>query len=487
MMLGRRGFLAGSLAGGLAAAGGRALARGDEGRKKGSPDLDLTISDPAALQEKLRAEARRVMAATRVDSEFGTFHMPSASTYPGFFAWDSGWNAIALSVLDPELAYQELKTVFAAQMEDGRIPHEVEPEGAKEKELARKAVKYLVRRQFDAKMRSAFIDPPSFLLAAEVLYERTHDPRVLEFLPAMQKCVDYLTGPRDLRGDGLCSIIHPWESGTDAAPVFDAPLHTRPQNPLFLLDYAVAYPRLLNRCADLHWDLPRIAEQNGFVFEDVGMNALTAAGLLSMSNLYAAAADLTYQTGVSSTSEAESEGLQAQANHCRQRAEAMIKAMEKFFWDESAGFFFPRYDLKAPQLSKRTCLTGLLPLLTGLVSADKARRVIQDHLLSPAHFYSPLLVPFNSISELAKENIPAEDQLIWRGHCIWINMNWMAARAAAKNGNLGLAREITRKTAALIGHSGFREFYDPRTGEGKGAAGFTWPALVLEMIESFGL
>jgi len=34
----------------------------------------------------------------------------------------------------------------------------------------------------------------------------------------------------------------------------------------------------------------------------------------------------------------------------------------------------------------------------------------------------------------------------------------------------------------MILAEGFREFYDYRNGEGKGARNFTWPALVLDMI-----
>jgi neutral trehalase len=165
----------------------------------------------------------------------------------------------------------------------------------------------------------------------------------------------------------------------------------------------------------------------------------------------------------------------------------MVSAMEKVMWDDEAGFFFPRWDLEKPKHSKRTCLTGLLPLITGGVSEERARRVIEGRLLSRDHFQAPWLVPFNSVSELAGERIPFEDLTLWRGHCIWISMNWMAARAAALNGREDVSREITRSTALLVARHGFREFYDPRTGEGGGAGGFSWPGLALDMIDRYGL
>jgi hypothetical protein len=36
----------------------------------------------------------------------------------------------------------------------------------------------------------------------------------------------------------------------------------------------------------------------------------------------------------------------------------------------------------------------------------------------------------------------------------------------------------------LIENSGFREYYNPHTGEGAGAPDFGWSAIALEMIEA---
>ena len=58
----------------------------------------------------------------------------------------------------------------------------------------------LIAGQFDEKNRSYFIDPPSFLVAAEVLYNRTKDKRVLDLLPSMEACVNYLLEKRKSLG-----------------------------------------------------------------------------------------------------------------------------------------------------------------------------------------------------------------------------------------------------------------------------------------------
>jgi len=454
----RRGFIK-SAAAALIFSGfqGRAWAKGA-----------LPAPDSPAFADWLRAEARSLFAKNRIESVIGVFHVPSIETYRSFFAWDSGWNVISLMRLDPALALAELETIFRVQADDGHVPHAVRVPELKEREPLRMALIHLVRRQYDEQGRSHFIDPPSFLVAAGRLYEQSRDPRVLALLPAMEHCARYLTEDRDLFGDGLVSIIHPWESGTDTAPVFDEPMGVSMREPGAPFKTLSRYVKLLNFAAEQGWDLGRLAAADRFVFEDAGMNSITAAGLLALSGLF------------------EEAGEPARAAKWRSRAESMIAAMEELLWDEGAGFFYPRYGLNSPRLSRRRCLTGALPLLTGLVSEDKAHRVLEGALKSAGHFLGPWLVPFNSISELAGERIALEEFMLWRGHCIWMNMNWMAARSAEAYGDRAHARAIMQSSLELIAASGFREFYDPRTGAGGGAGGFTWPALALDMIERYG-
>ncbi|MHC1592127.1 MAG: MGH1-like glycoside hydrolase domain-containing protein, partial [Candidatus Helarchaeales archaeon] len=99
-------------------------------------------------------------------------------------------------------------------------------------------------------------------------------------------------------------------------------------------------------------------------------------------------------------------------------------------------------------------------------------------------FNGPFVVPFNSRSELEKR-IPFNSPMLWRGPCIWININWIAARAAAKYGRKDISKQITERTVELLMKSDFREFYHPEKGIGGGAKSFTWPALVLDMINNY--
>ena len=298
------------------------------------PDEPVTKEDWQAL----RAMAKETFDANAVTVAGGTFHMPSRDLYISLFAWDSGWHAIGMSRLDPRLAASELEFLLNQQCADGHVPHETLLKEIKVKpSFARAIIVAEVHRQYDAQGRSAFIDPPSFIPAAEKVFAFTGDRAWLErLLPRMETCLRYLTHDRDLFGDGLCSIIHPWESGTDSSPAYDQALHLDYNNTLSALKSALLYPRLLNRCASLDWDLPKIAQENKFIFEDLTVNCITIRAKVSLSRLCHALGD-----------ETKAQAYLAQAKQ-------MTAAIDRLNWDEAAGCYFSRWDLKAPKLARRT-------------------------------------------------------------------------------------------------------------------------------------
>ncbi len=420
------------------------------------------------IEEHLIKQARSVFEKNRVNWRGLTFHQPAPGAYQSFFAWDSGWHAIALSVIEPELAVRELEAVFSFQLKNGLVPHEVRIEGLGDSEsIFRKLLIRSVSIQFDGMGRSMFIDPPSYLIAAEIVYNRTRDERILKLLPSMLKCLEYLMKERSLLGDNLVCIIHPWESGTDAAPCFDEACGVDVRRPTWFLRYSFAYLRQLKEIARLDWDGKKALEKGAFALQDAGMNGLVAAGAMAVSRLFSAA------------------GNNSDAQKCRGMADAVINACENLFWDERRGFYYPRRLTPEPVRVFRSCLNGIMPLLSGLVSFDRAERVINGYINSTEHFACDHGVQFNSAKELDLKWF--KDSMLWRGPCIWISMNWAAAEAASIYGRKDIASLITAKTSKLIAANGFHEFYDPETGRGKGANMFTWPSLVLDMIERHGI
>jgi hypothetical protein len=67
----------------------------------------------------LEKQARDLFDRNLVSWQDLMFHQPAPGAYQSLFAWDSGWHAIALSVIDPELACKELQAIFAFELEKG--------------------------------------------------------------------------------------------------------------------------------------------------------------------------------------------------------------------------------------------------------------------------------------------------------------------------------------------------------------------------------
>ena len=427
------------------------------------PDGPLTKDD----YKKLTRMTSEVMAKNRVRHGDYVFHMPAFGKYNSLFGWDSGWHAIAMTRIDPSIAASEIEYLTTFQIEEtGRIPHDTMfREMNKDRNWYSKLGLAMGDSQYDEQGRTAMIDPPSYIIAAENIYEQTGDRAWLDrVLPRLERCVNYLTNDRDLFGDGLVSVIHPWETGTDSSPAYDEILNIDFSTPFGAPKRGLLYPRLLDYNAKFDWD-PQVAkEKNRFVLEDACFNSITMRAILSVANLN------------------EKIGNNGKAEKHRKLARKMMAAMDRVNWVEEEGCWFSRYDTKDPKLAMRTTCASLLPTLSGLASKEKAKRVIEEHALNREEFWLDYLFPFSAADEMKDEKIYMEDLVLWRGHCIWTNMNWMMMHALLNYGYREEARELTRKTAKMIEHEGLWEFYDWRNGQGKGQKEFNWPGLVLDMM-----
>ncbi|MBU1670254.1 MAG: hypothetical protein KJ993_04075 [Actinobacteria bacterium] len=415
--------------------------------------------------DRLKAETARVYAANEVEAGDAYFHMPNAHFYPSLFAWDSGFQAVAMCHLDPVKAARELATLFAQVAPDGHMPHEVLlPPAASRASLARNFTRWLVQWEYDSRRASHLVDPPTYVCAAEQVYELTGDRRWLESVwENLRRCLDYLADERDLFGDGLVTILHPWEAGTDLSPQFFEALGVDPRRDLSVIDATLYAIRLYRFCNRRGWDPTLLFDENRFAIEDLTVNCITVRALLCASRL------------------ASEVGDELTASNFRSRARSMADAIDRICWDEGAGCYFPRWNAAQPRLSRVKTAASLLPLFTGLCDAGRATRLVKEHLLDPDEFAGEYVVPFNPEDELAGFR-PWVEKKLWAAHCIWINFNWMLAIGLAENGFEEEARRVTESTAELVGREGFWEYYDSRTGEGRRMRDFTWPGLVLDMI-----
>jgi len=128
---------------------------------------------------------------------------------------------------------------------------------------------------------------------------------------------------------------------------------------------------------------------------------------------------------------------------------------------------------------------GLIPLILDLPSGI-VNTLVNKHLLNENEFWLPFPVPSVAKSEPTfrpSANTFLKMTNIWRGST-WINMNWYLVQGLKKHGYKEEAEKIIEKSVDLVRKEGFREFFNPFTGEGGGEKNFGWSTLVLDMILS---
>jgi glycogen debranching enzyme len=421
-------------------------------------------------------DLRRAAAATLTGNWTGTATLPSRTQYPHQWSWDSAFIAIGLAQVGQERAQRELLSLLGAQWGIGRLPHIVYNDATDEA--------YFPGPGFWASRRlpgapavstSGIVQPPVHARAALTVFTQATDQvsarRFLaEAYPKLAAQHRYLIDHRDLDGGGLASIVHPWESGMDNSPAWDpflagltrsrpfvredlhhVPAAERPSD----ADYS-AYVSLAENYRDLGYDDRRVLAKHPFTVEDPLFNAILLDGELCLAEI--------------------ARRLGRDPEPHRTAAHSIHRALLARLWDEELGTFVAR-DTRTGTRATAATVAGLVPLLDPWLPAGVRRRLI-DLLVSSAFIggcHYP--VPTYDLRE------PTFDRRrYWRGPT-WVNTNWLVWIGALRAGRADVARTVRDATLELVERSGFREYFDPLDGSGRGAHDFSWSAaLTLNML-----
>jgi hypothetical protein len=357
------------------------------------------------------------------------YTQPSPGRYPWQWYWDSCFAAIAWRRFDADRARRELRSLLAAQRPDGFVGHTI---------FWDRKVSWTRLPFYNVHSRSAFqtetIQPPLLAWAWRIAVgDPAEEPRI-----AAQ--ADWLAANRDLEGDGLLWIVQPDESGLDASPKFDPVWGWRANS-------RIGFPLLVRRNRRHGFDARRLRAAGGPVLCEVVVNTLWSLSLQAMGRPSA------------------------------------TPALVDRLWDERAGAFFDEAQPGGRRPRVLTC-AALAPLALPDLPEPIGRRIVEEHLLDPAGFLTPVAPPSVAVSEPSFE--PGGDHGLirryWRGPT-WVNTAWLAWLGLRR---LGYHQEAEALAAGLIGaveREGLREYYDPRDGRGLGAVDFAWSALIAEMAD----
>jgi glycogen debranching enzyme len=306
---------------------------------------------------------------------------------------------------------------------------------------------------------SSLVQPPLVAQALLRIYEISEDRDLLtELLPKIKRYFHWLRVNRDFDEDGLISIISAFESGLDWKPSFDEVLKNKSgktSEKYFRKNISVDFGNFL-KWYNLKW----IRKANVFIVKETLFNTMYVQDLRALAELCKIAKD-------------------DEAGKFESLAHKAATRIMELMYDENSAAFYDVYGPGNKQLKVLT-FTIALPILMKEVPKEIATGILKRHFLNEEEFN--LRYPIPSVARTEPSFQPYESKFLWRGPT-WPVVNWFLYHSFKANGFEQEAKKLFQSVKDLIEQSGFREYYNPLTGEGYGAKDFTWSGLVVDMME----
>jgi putative isomerase len=165
------------------------------------------------------------------------------------------------------------------------------------------------------------------------------------------------------------------------------------------------------------------------------------------------------------------------------KALALKNLVQKLMWSEKDGTYW-NIDARSGNFVKLKTWTNFMPLWAKLASFSQAQRMIREHLLNPAEFWSP-----NGVRSLSKsESLYASKSGYWRGP-VWVISNYLMMHGLLNYGYMAPSLELAKETEKLLirdfkNSGGMNENYNPETGSPTASGHFvSWNLLAEHMKE----
>jgi hypothetical protein len=368
--------------------------------------------------------------ARAADGRPYAFTCPSPGRYPWQWYWDSCFHAIVWRRFDPARARRELESLLTAQRPDGFIGHTIFWQ-----EPLRGGRRYIYNVISPEDLTTSSIQPPLLAWAWRIA---VGDPAAE---PRIARQHDWLERHRALEDDGLIWIVAPDESGLDASTQFDAIWGHRAHG-------LPGYLGLVYRNRRRGFDLRRIAADGGPVCCEVLTNVLYNLARLALGR------------------------------------PSLTPALIERTYDERRGLFLPQA-WPARDGTPATTIAALAPLALPDLPEEIGRRLVEEHLLDPERFWSPVPPPSVSLSDPSfsvSDRGRLRQRRYWRGPT-WVNTAWLCWLGLVRLGYEEAAADLADRLGAAVAAAGLREYHEPHTGAGMGARDFGWSSLVLELLD----
>lgn len=431
---------------------------------------------PDSLREAALAVLRK--------NDLGGWTRPAPRLYPHQWSWDSAFISIGLAHVDLDRALTELEKLFEGQWQDGRVPHIVFNPAAHDyfpgpDRWASAATSTVAPRE---PATSGLIQPPVHALALLRIMGSARSRgaeevvrRVAALYPRVAAWHRYLATARDPGSEGLLVIYHPWESGTDNSPRWDAalaritvgdlppyqrhdlrhvndpserPTHAEYDRYLWLVE-------LLKRAG---YDDASIQRAHPFQIRDVLMSAIFAracADLIALARLL----------------ERPDEEISEHTRYAARFSRGVAAS-----WDPESSLGLDYDDGLLEPVHVQTC-AGLAPLLVPDLDRVLARRLVER--VEGDGFAGAPGLRYPVIPSTAPGSPGFHARAYWRGPS-WPVFNWLIWTALREHGHDEIAARLRSANLALLSRpdAAFAEYFEPYTAEPLGSTEQSWTAAV---------
>jgi glycogen debranching enzyme len=423
---------------------------------------------PPMNDDEIRNAVRDILFANVHDGYSEAFQteycyiQPSPSTYPYQYFWDTCLHVFTLTALgEHDLAKRNMRSLFAMQADDGYVGHMLHWNRIRPAKWTDIFQSRPTTDLFRPHM-TALIQPPLVAQTVQRIHYGTGDRAFLEeIVPKLKRYFDWLSRHRDVDGDGLLSIITTFESGMDWKPSFDQVVgfkHGVANRQLFWRVVGTDARNFMHR-----YHIETLKRKRYFMVKEVGFNTIYAQNLTALADL---CNELNDDDG----------------DRYRDLARRVLRSMIEQMYDEDTAAFFD-VDAATGEQIRVITPTIFFPLVIRDLPDRIVDALIKRHIFADGEFAAEFPLPSVAMNE--PSFYPYESEYLWRGPT-WIFYNWFVYQCLVYRAYTDEARKLQETIRRLIQQSGFREYYNPFSGEGYGAKNFTWSGLVVDMLNLDG-
>ncbi len=439
------------------------------------------------MTKKLTQEDQDLLERAKAvlqQNDRGSYTVPANDLYPHQWLWDSCFIAIGLAHVDTNRAKQEIMHLLQAQWSNGMIPNIVFNQ-SDTKDSALWDSKVSPKAPVD-QATSGITQPPLIAEAVTRIGKQLEPTERRSFYHAVYpKLIAYhewLYRERDPHQQGLITLVHPWESGMDNSPPWVEAMYAN-QIPWWirlinwlpldgLIDFvrndtrhidrheristlqALVYYHVLQRLKRKQYDSARILLRSHFAIQDVAFNSI----LVRANHLL---------RKIANDIKAE---IPEELDNRMTKASAALETL----YDATNQHYLSR-QLVTGEFLKQASVASLLPLYSDTLTTEHTDAIVQE--LSSKGYATRYPIPTTPTTSpyFSRERY-------WQGPT-WININWLLIDGLERTGHEKSAQELREATLHLVRKNGFAEYFDPHSGEPRGANNFSWTAaLTIDLL-----